>query len=57
MNTVLVDKSILQQLLDYVEPEEFRNFEECVAMDWSEEQLNNHAYALIKLLQDSINSQ
>jgi hypothetical protein len=57
MNTVLVDKSILQRLLDYVAPEESRDFEECAAMDWTEEELSNHAYTLIQQLQDSINSQ
>lgn len=57
METISVNKKTLQKLLDYIGPEESRDFEECVDSDWSEEQLENHAYSLIKELQDCINSQ
>lgn len=55
--TVLVNKETLQKLLDYIGPSESDDYEECVANDWSEEQLSNHAYALIIELQESINNQ
>ena len=57
MDTVLVDKNTLQKLLDYVAYDESMNFEECIGMGYDEKQLENHAYSLIKQLQDSINSQ
>jgi hypothetical protein len=57
METVLVNKDTLQKLLDYIEPDEYRNFEECQSMGWSKKELENHAFSLIQELQDCINSQ
>jgi hypothetical protein len=57
MNTVLVNKNTLQKLLDYIAEDEARDYEECLAMEWSESELKNHVYALIMEIQDSINAQ
>lgn len=56
MQTVLVNKETLQKLLDYIGPSESDDYEECASSDWSEEQLSNHAYALIIELQETINN-
>ena len=57
MNTVLVNKETLQKVIDYIAEDEARDYEECLAMEWSENELRNHAYALIMEIQDSINAQ
>lgn len=57
METVTVNKQTLQKLLDYISESESRDYEECAAMEWSEAELENHAYALILEIQSSINSQ
>jgi hypothetical protein len=57
METVLVNKETLQKLLDYIGPDEARDYEECSANEWSQAELANHAYALITELQDCINTQ
>jgi hypothetical protein len=57
METVTVNKETLQKLLDYISESEARDFEECAAMEWTKEELNNHIYSLIVELQDSINAQ
>ena len=57
MNTVLVNKETLQKLLDYIGPEESKDFEECQSMEWSESELKNHAFSLVQELQDCINAQ
>jgi hypothetical protein len=57
MNTVLVDKETLQNLISYVAEAEARDYEECLAMEWSENELKNHVYALAMEIQDSINAQ
>lgn len=57
METVLVNKETLQKLLDYIGPDEARDYEECSANEWSEAELANHCYALITELQDCINTQ
>ena len=57
MNTVLVNKETLQKLIDYIAEDEARDYEECLAMEWSESELRNHAYALIMEIQDFINAQ
>ena len=56
METVTVNKETLQKLLDYVSESEARDFEECAAMEWSEAELENHAYSLILELQNIINA-
>lgn len=56
METVTVNKETLQKLLDYVSESEARDYEECAAMEWSEAELKNHAYALILELQSVINA-
>jgi len=57
METVLINKETLQKLLDYIGPDEARDYEECIANEWSKAELANHAYALITELQDCINTQ
>jgi hypothetical protein len=57
METVIVNKETLQKLLDYMSEDEARDYEECLGMEWSEDELKNHSYALIQELQDSINAQ
>jgi hypothetical protein len=57
MTTISVNKETLQKLLDYIEPNESKDFEECIASEWSEAELEHHAFNLIRELQDSINSQ
>jgi hypothetical protein len=57
MNTVLVNKNTLQKLLDYIAEDEIRDYEECLAMEWPLKELENHAYSLIRELQNSINAQ
>lgn len=57
MDNVLVNKETLQKLLDYMSESEARDFEECQAMEWSESELSNHAFALIQELQDCIHAQ
>lgn len=56
MNTVTVNLETLQKLLDYIGPDEARDFEECVASDWTDDQLQHHAHALVQELQDCINA-
>jgi len=57
MNTATVNRDTLQKLLDYISADEARDFEECEAMGWTAEELDNHAHALIQELQDCINAQ
>lgn len=57
METVTVNKETLQKLLDYIGPDESRDYQECAEMEWTDEQLENHAYALILELQELINNQ
>lgn len=57
MNTATVNRDTLQKLLDYIGADEARDFEECEAMGWTAEELDNHAHTLIQELQDCINAQ
>lgn len=57
MTTTTVNTETLQRLLDYIGPDEARDYAECAASDWTDEQLSHHAYALIMELQDLINNQ
>jgi hypothetical protein len=56
METVTVNKETLQKLLDYVSESEALDYDECVAMEWSELELEKHAYSLIMELQNIINA-
>jgi hypothetical protein len=57
VDNVLVPKEVLQKLLYYVWDDEEEDYKECVSEDWSEKDLEAHAYSLIKQLQDCINDQ
>ena len=57
MKTVLVNKDTLQKLLNYIADDEAHDYEECVANEWTDADLQNHAYALIMELQNSINGE
>lgn len=57
METVLVNKETLQKLLDFIGPEESKDFEKCFLSDWPEHELEQHAFKLIQELQDCINTQ
>ena len=57
MKTTTVNTETLQKLLDYIGPEEARDYEECAANDWTPEELKHHAHALILELQNSISNQ
>jgi hypothetical protein len=57
MKTTTVKTETLQKLLDYIGPEEARDYEECIASEWGQEELKHHAYALILEIQNSINNQ
>jgi hypothetical protein len=57
MTTTTVNTNTLQCLLDYIGEDEARDYAECAASDWTPEQLEQHAYALIMELQDLINAQ
>jgi len=55
MQTVTVSKETLQKLLDYIGPDEAKNFEECMG-ELSAEALENHAHVLVKKLQACIDA-
>jgi hypothetical protein len=57
MDTVIVNKATLQKLIDYMIDDELRDYEECLDMEWPKKELENHAYALIKELQKSIDGE
>jgi len=57
MTTTTVTTDTLQRLLDYIGEDEARDYAECAASDWTDEQLSQHAYALIMELQELINAQ
>lgn len=56
METVTVNKETLQKLLDYMEKDEAKNYEEC-AEELTDTELANHAYSFIMELQNCINNQ
>jgi hypothetical protein len=56
MNTVTVNLETLQKLLAYIGPDEARDFDECVANDWTDDELQHHAYMLVQDLQNCIDA-
>jgi hypothetical protein len=57
MSTVLVPKEILVKVLQYLWVDEQDDYEECVFMDWSKEDLENHIFSFVKQLQDCVDDQ
>ena len=57
MSTVLIPKETLVKILQYLWVDEQDDFEECVFMDWSKEDLENHIFSFIKQLQDCVDDQ
>lgn len=57
MENVLVKRSDLQKVIDYIMQNEEQDFRQCQAEDWTEEQLENHIFAVALNLQVMIDSQ
>ena len=57
MATALVDRETLQRVIDYIKQNESDDFEQCKDEDWTDEQLDQHIYALASQLQDCIDAQ
>ena len=57
MENVLVSKEDLQKVIDYIMQNEERDFVQCQSEDWTEEQLENHVFAVALNLQTMIDNQ
>lgn len=57
MTPATVNRDTLQKLLNYMSDDEARDFEECKSMDWTPEELQNHAHTLIQELQNCLDAQ
>jgi len=57
MSSVLVPKEALEKVLDYLWEDEQKDYQECAAMDWSKEDLEQHIFSFVKQLQDVVNDQ
>ena len=51
MTTATVNRETLQKLIDYMWQDESKDFEECQANEWTEEELENHVFSLLVELQ------
>jgi hypothetical protein len=56
-DTVLVDRADLQRIVNYILQNEEEDYRLCQDEEWTEEQLSHHIYAMVKQLQDCIDSQ
>ena len=57
MENVLVSKEELQKIVDYIMQNEEQDFLHCQSEEWSEEQLENHVFAVALNLQLMIDNQ
>jgi hypothetical protein len=57
MENVLVSKEELQKVVDYIMQNEEQDFLQCQNEEWSEDQLENHVFAVALNLQLMINNQ
>ena len=53
-DTATVNRETIQKLIDYMWQHESKDFEECQAMEWTEEELEKHVFSLLRQLDHSM---